>query len=376
MIASIERSPQRYARIAGVLYLAIILLGMFGELVVRGTLFVSGDATATANAISASPLLWRAGIVGDLMMQVLDVPVIVIFYFLLRPVSRSLALFATLINLVQTAVLVANKLNLVVPLLLLGNASYLKVFAPEQLHALSYLAIQAHGFGFGIGLLFFGFACLVQGYLMFKSGYFPNALGWLLAMAGLSYLVNSCALLLARFDCALALRREAKCGARDFRAAGIRSGSHLPESRWLRRSATSYAQRHLLPMKAGFRKGSPDRRPPNALCRDDRRDAANCAGDRPPLASQTAPHPFPRRTSPAGSSRFPPWSLTPGTPLDIRLSRFLPLRFRASRFHCAPAFAEKVPRSIPLRWTWPLCVVSPATIVPVRRRRGAPAYGE
>jgi Domain of unknown function (DUF4386) len=180
-----------------VLYLAIILLGMFGELVVRGSLVVSGDATATANSISASPLLWRAGIVGDLLMQVLDVPVIVIFYFLLRPVSRSLALFATLINLVQTAVLVANKLNLVVPLLLLGNANYLKSFAPEQLHALSYLAIRAHEFGFAIGLIFFGFACLVQGYLMLKSGYFPKLLGGLLGIAGLSYLINSFALLLA-----------------------------------------------------------------------------------------------------------------------------------------------------------------------------------
>ena len=197
MFANIERSPQRYARVCGVFYLAIILLGMFGELAVRGTLVVPGDAAATANAISASPSLWRVGIVGDLMMQVLDVPVIVIFYFLLRPVSRSLALFATLINLVQTAVLVANKLNLVVPLLLLGDASYLKIFAPEQLHALTYLAIQAHGFGFGIGLLFFAFACLIQGYLMSQSGYFPKVLGWLLVMAGLSYLINSLALLLA-----------------------------------------------------------------------------------------------------------------------------------------------------------------------------------
>jgi hypothetical protein len=197
MIASIERSPQRYARIGGVLYLAIILLGMFGELVVRGTLVVPGDATATANAISASQLLWRAGIVGDLLMQVLDVPVIVIFYFLLRPVSRSLALFATLINLVQTAVLVVNKLNLVLPLLLLGDAGYLKVFAPQQLHALSYLAIRTHEFGFAIGLIFFGFACLAQGYLMLKSGYFPNVLGWLLGIAGLCYLINSIALLLA-----------------------------------------------------------------------------------------------------------------------------------------------------------------------------------
>ncbi len=197
MIASIECSPQRYARIAGILYLATILLGMFGELYVRGTLVVSGDASATSAAISASPFLWRAGIAGDLLMHIFDVPVIVVLYYLLRPVSRSLALFATLINLVQTAILVVNKMNLMIPLFLLDSPSYLTAFSPEQLHALSYLAIKAHGYRFGIGLIFFGVACLVRGYLIFKSEYLPKTLGVLMAMAGLSYLVNSFALLLA-----------------------------------------------------------------------------------------------------------------------------------------------------------------------------------
>lgn len=192
-----ERSPQRYARIGGALYLAIIPLGMFGELFVRGTLVVSGNAAATADNIEASQMLWRMGIAGDLLMHVFDVPVIVVFYLLLKPVSKSLALLATLINLVQTAVLVANKLSLLVPLYLLENSSYLKEFSSAQLDSLSYLAIKSHGFGFGIGLIFFGVACLVRGYLIFRSGYLPKALGVLISVAGLSYLINSFALLLA-----------------------------------------------------------------------------------------------------------------------------------------------------------------------------------
>lgn len=197
MHSSIERSPQIYARLGGLLYLAIILLGLFGEMFVRATLVASGDPATTANNILASDLLWRAGIVGDLLMQVCDVPVIVVLYLLLRPVSESLALLATLINLVQTAVLVSNKLNLLFPIFLQADASYLAAFSPEQLHALSYLAIKAHGFGFGIGLIFFGFACLVRGYLIFKSGYLPRTLGVLILIAGLCYLTNSFALLLA-----------------------------------------------------------------------------------------------------------------------------------------------------------------------------------
>ena len=197
MIATIERSPQSYARIAGVFYLVIILLGMFGELYVRGTLVVSGDAAATFNNISASQFLWRAGIVGDLLMQVCDIPMIVIFYLLLRPVSKSLSLLAAYLNLIQTAVLVLNKLTLLVPLFLIEGGSALSALPQLERYAASSLAIKAHGYGFAIGLVFFGFTCLVTGYLMYKSDYLPKALGVLMQIAGLSYLVNSFALLLA-----------------------------------------------------------------------------------------------------------------------------------------------------------------------------------
>src|SRR6185295_14130119 len=91
----------------------------------------------------------------------------------------------------------ANKLNLLVPLFLLEGGSYLTVFSAEQLQVLGYLAVKAHGYGFGIGLVFFGFACLIRGYLIFRSGYFPKLLGLLLLLAELSYLMNSFALLLA-----------------------------------------------------------------------------------------------------------------------------------------------------------------------------------
>src|SRR5262245_23913624 len=100
---SVKQSPNFYVRLGGFIYLAIILLGMFGELHVRGSLVVSGNPAATLNNIAASQDLWRAGIAGDLMMQVLDVPLIAIMYLLLRPVNKGLAIFATLINLVQTA---------------------------------------------------------------------------------------------------------------------------------------------------------------------------------------------------------------------------------------------------------------------------------
>jgi len=192
-----QTSPQVYARIGGVLYLMIIVAGALGEIFIRGKLIVSGNATSTASNIIASQSLWRIGIAGDLLMHICDIPVMLVLYLLLRPVNKNLARLAVLFNLIQTAVLVANKLNLLMPLFLLGNADYLKAFDPNQLSALAYLFIKAHDYGYGIGLIFFGFACLTYGYLLFRSGYFPRLLGVLIALAGLSYLTDSFTLILA-----------------------------------------------------------------------------------------------------------------------------------------------------------------------------------
>lgn len=200
-----ETSPQTYARLGGLLYLVIIVAGGLGELFIRGRLVVPGDAAATAHNILASESLWRLGIAGDLVMHVCDVFVMWALYVLLRPVNRNLALLNLLLNLIQTAVLVANKLSLLLPLFLLGDAPYLKAFDPAQLQEWSYIAIRLHEYGFGVGLIFFGFVCLVEGYLIRKSRYLPALLGVLMQIAGACYLINSFALLLAPDFASLAI---------------------------------------------------------------------------------------------------------------------------------------------------------------------------
>jgi hypothetical protein len=145
----------------------------------------------------ASKELFRKSIVGDLLMQVCDIPSIVIFYILLKPVSKWLSLLAAAFNGIQTAVLAINKIYLLVTLSFLGNEEYLKAFDPHQRQALAYLSLDLHESGYGIGLIFFGFTCLITGYLMFRSGYFPRIIGVMQIIAGLSYLINSFAQILS-----------------------------------------------------------------------------------------------------------------------------------------------------------------------------------
>jgi hypothetical protein len=79
----------------------------------------------------------------------------------------------------------------------LGTADYLRGFEPQQLQVLANLALRSHDIAFNIALIFFGFTCIVNGYLIFKSGYLPKFVGILMQIAGLSYLTACFAALLA-----------------------------------------------------------------------------------------------------------------------------------------------------------------------------------
>jgi hypothetical protein len=186
-----ETSPLVYARVAGVLYLIIIVFGIFGEMFVRSNLIVPGDAAATAGKIMASEGLFRAGFLADSIMFLSDVALAVLLYVLLKPVSKTLSLMAAFFRLAQTAVLALNLLNYYAALLLLNGSGYAEAFKADQLNALSYLFLDLHGHGYDLGLLLFGIHCLLLGYLIVKSHYIPKVLGVLMIAAGLTYLVGS-----------------------------------------------------------------------------------------------------------------------------------------------------------------------------------------
>jgi len=189
----VETSPQTYARIGGILYLYIIVAAGFGELIARGRLIVWGDAAATANNILGSETLFRLGLAAEMLTCVCDVALAMILYVLLRPVSRNMALLAAFLRLTFVAIYGVSKLFEIAALVALGRVDYLKGFEPQQLHTLAYMSLRVHSYGYGVSLLFFGFCCVLFGYLIHKSGYLPGIVGVLLAIGGLGYVCFSLA---------------------------------------------------------------------------------------------------------------------------------------------------------------------------------------
>jgi hypothetical protein len=191
-------SNKNLARVAGLLYLIVIATGLFSEVFVRQALRISGNALATAQNIQSHEMLFRWGIVADLVNFVVGLLCVLIIYFLFKRVNKFLLRLALIFVVIQTAVIAVNLLNQVSPLLILGNDAYLNTLQPHQLAALSLLFLNIQAQGYAIGLVFFGVYCLLVGYVIFKSKVVPKILGILYIISGMAYLINSFTMLLSK----------------------------------------------------------------------------------------------------------------------------------------------------------------------------------
>jgi hypothetical protein len=183
-------SARRLARIAGAVYLIVIIGGAFSLGFVPATLIVPGNAGATAHNIQAHELLYRLGLVAHLIILPLNVVLAVIFYDLFKVVSRRAALLVVFFTLVGTAVEGAYVLNQFAPLSLL-NGTYAGSLTTPQLQALAYLPIDLATVGYSIQQLFYAGYLFSAAYLIFRSTFFPSLVGGLLAIGTLSYLAYS-----------------------------------------------------------------------------------------------------------------------------------------------------------------------------------------
>lgn len=191
-------SIQKFARLAGILYLIITVAAIVAHVYMPSAIIVPGDAAATANNMKESAVLFRLGGVGsELIILLSEIVLSIILYVLLKPVNKTLSILAAVSRLAMTTIHGLNLINYFFAILLVSGAGYLSVFSVEQTQSLAMLFLEAHGFGFTIGIAFLTLHVFILGYLIFKSGYFPKILGILFVLAGIGYLVDSFSLLLS-----------------------------------------------------------------------------------------------------------------------------------------------------------------------------------
>ena len=171
--------------------------GGFGEAYIPSQLIVSGDAAATAANIKGFGSLFRWGFAGYLVEATCDIGLSLIFYVLLRPVRKDIALLAAFFGLVGTAIFAAAELFYLAPSLILRGNGYLNTFSTDQLNTLALLSLKLFALGGVIPAVFYGVAWVLRGYLIFRSGYLPRFLGILMTLAGLGFIMRNVLLILA-----------------------------------------------------------------------------------------------------------------------------------------------------------------------------------
>jgi hypothetical protein len=188
------------ARVAGALYLLLVVTGVFTAIYVPRTLFVPGNATATASNILAHETLFRLGIVDGIISTVIFIFLVMALYHLLSSVDKKHASLMVALVLVSVAVGLVDVVNNVAALVLVRGADFLAVFDKPQREALAMLLLGLDGQVL-VNQVFWGLWLFPFGLLVMRSGFLPRILGVWLIINGFAYLtISFTGLLLPQYE--------------------------------------------------------------------------------------------------------------------------------------------------------------------------------
>jgi hypothetical protein len=186
---SLTRNP---GRVVGFLYLLLVVFGPLRLIYIPSKLFVEGNATATANNIAAHELLFRLGIVSDLVCAIILIFLVLAFYGLFKGVDQNLAVQVVIFGGVMPATIYfVNVVSDAGALLLVRGADFLSVFDKPQRDALARLLLDLHNYQNTAAEILWGLWLFPLGVLMYRSRFLPRFLGVWLIINGFAYLALS-----------------------------------------------------------------------------------------------------------------------------------------------------------------------------------------
>jgi hypothetical protein len=188
-----ETTPRRAARIAGVSYLLIFVLAIFANFIVVGGLVDTGDASATFANVTDSEVVFRFGLIAFLVVFLLDVVVAWALWVLFKGINRELSRLTAWFRVVYTVFLGMGLVFFFTVLQVISGAGWLGAFDQGQLDAQALLAFDAFNATWLIGLTAFGIHLMLLGYLIVRAGVAPKILGYVLAIAGAAYILDTVA---------------------------------------------------------------------------------------------------------------------------------------------------------------------------------------
>lgn len=177
----------RTARVTGSLYLGLALTGMLGFLVVRGQLFVDGDPTATLTSLVEQAGLARLGVVLEMGIVLTQALCALWFFRLFRSVDSFAAGCIAVFGAINAVAITGSAALLATAIDVAGGA----LDSPDSSAATVQLLYLVSGHLWTVAGLFFGLWLIPMGWLARRSGWMPPALGWVLMIGGVGYVVGA-----------------------------------------------------------------------------------------------------------------------------------------------------------------------------------------
>ncbi|WP_025146437.1 DUF4386 domain-containing protein [Pedobacter jeongneungensis] len=181
---------KKTARIAGAIYLIVVLTGMFSLAYVPSKLIAWNNPAQTYHNIKTSDLLFRLSILSNFICYTAFLALPLVLYKLLNEVNNNHAKLMVILVMVSVSISFINIQNKLAVLSLIGEAEYLKVFSLSQLQSQVMFYIDNYYNGMIINQIFWGLWLFPFGYLVYRSGFLPKILGIFLILGCFGYLLN------------------------------------------------------------------------------------------------------------------------------------------------------------------------------------------
>ena len=181
---------KKIARISGLLYLIVVLTGIFSLAYVPKNLFIWDDATKTLENISSSELLFRFSIISSVICYTAFLFLPILLYKLLRDVNTTYAKIMVILAMISVPISFSNLQNKLAILSLIRKENYLSNYSSAELETKVMFYLNQYDNGILLSMLFWGLWLFPFGYLVYRSGFLPKILGCLLMLGCFGYIIN------------------------------------------------------------------------------------------------------------------------------------------------------------------------------------------
>lgn len=183
-------SQNKKARIAGLLYLLLVISGFAYLVYIPSELIDFKNAAKTIENIRNSELLFRLGIVTAICSSLIFMLLPLALYDLLKSVNKVSAKFMVLFALISIPISFVNILNKFSVLTLINKPEYAEKLGQTEFQSQVMLYLENYNSGIEISQIFWGLWLFPFGYLVYKSGFLPKILGMFLMAGCFGYLIT------------------------------------------------------------------------------------------------------------------------------------------------------------------------------------------